>query len=45
MQLGDVYKTFSNTDKLKEDYIYNSSTNIEQGIKSFIDWFKNYYKY
>ena len=45
MQLGDVYKTFSNTDKLKEDYNYDSSTNIDQGIKFFIDWFKNYYKY
>ena len=45
MQLGDVYKTFSNTDKLKEDYNYDSSTNIDQGIKFFIDWFKNYYEY
>ncbi len=45
MQLGDVYKTFSDTNKLKEDYNYNPSTNIEQGISSFIDWFKDYYKY
>ena len=45
MQLGDVYKTFSDTNKLKEDYNYNPSTNIDQGISSFIDWFKDYYKY
>ncbi len=45
MQLGDVYKTFSDTNKLNEDYNYNPSTNIEQGISSFIDWFKDYYKY
>ena len=32
MQLGDVYKTFSDTNKLKEDYDYNPSTNIEQEL-------------
>ena len=45
MQLGDVYKTYSNTEKLKMDYNYDPSTEIHDGIKSFIGWFKKYYNY
>ena len=45
MQMGDVYNTFSDTNQLKNDYDYYPSTNIEDGIRQFIDWYKVYYNY
>ncbi len=43
MQMGDVKKTWANVDKLMKDYDYNPSTNIEQGIKEFIEWYVCFY--
>ena len=43
MQDGDVKKTYANVDGLIEDFNYKPSTNIEEGIKNFVDWFKEYY--
>ena len=44
IQKGDVFKTWANTDNLKKDINYDSSTNIDIGIKKFIKWYKNFYK-
>lgn len=44
MQMGDVKKTWANVDKLMKDYDYNPSTNIEQGIKEFIEWYQTNYR-
>lgn len=44
MQPGDVEKTWANVDQLIKDYNYSPNTSIKEGVKSFIDWFKNYYK-
>ena len=41
MQQGDVPKTFANVDELIKDYEYSPSTNIKNGIGSFVSWFKN----
>ncbi|MEG2339230.1 MAG: NAD-dependent epimerase/dehydratase family protein [Odoribacter sp.] len=41
MQAGDVYQTWADTTKLKEDYDYTPATPLETGIKHFIDWFKS----
>ena len=43
IQPGDVAITYSNTDKLNKDYNYRPSTPIEEGIKLFINWYKNYF--
>lgn len=43
MQPGDVYQTWADTSRLKEDFGYTPSTTLEEGIKQFITWFKNYY--
>ncbi|RED45334.1 UDP-glucuronate 4-epimerase [Winogradskyella eximia] len=43
MQPGDVERTWADVDELIKDYDYRPNTSIKQGVKSFIDWFKNYY--
>ena len=43
MQAGDVEKTWANVDDLIRDYGYRPNTPIEQGIDSFIGWYKQYY--
>ena len=44
MQVGDVYKTYGNNKNLVKKNKYKSFSNIEDGIKKFIDWYKNFYK-
>ena len=44
MQPGDVERTWANVDELIKDYDYRPNTPIKEGVKSFIDWFKVYYK-
>ena len=44
MQKGDVYTTFADTSKLELDYDYKPSTDIKEGVKLFIEWYKMYYK-
>lgn len=43
MQPGDVKKTFANINKAKKMLNFNPQTKIEQGIKNFINWYKEYY--
>lgn len=43
IQPGDVERTWADVSDLKERYQYCSSTDITSGVKSFIDWYKNYY--
>ena len=44
IQSGDVVKTWANVDGLIKDYGYSPSTNIENGVDKFIDWYLKYYK-
>ena len=44
MQPGDVERTWADVDALIRDYDYRPNTSIKDGVKSFIDWFKAYYK-
>ncbi len=44
MPPGDVKKTFANTKLLEEWIDYSPKTPIKQGIKSFIKWYKDFYK-
>lgn len=43
IQSGDVEKTWANVDALIKDYNYKPSTTLREGIKKFIDWFKEYH--
>lgn len=42
MQPGDVYQTWADTTKLREDYGYTPTTSLEEGIRRFTDWFKTF---
>lgn len=44
MQQGDVPQTFADTTKAKEKLGFNAKVGVEEGVSSFVDWFKDYYK-
>lgn len=44
IQPGDVPATMANLDDLWEFINFKPSTKIEDGVRSVITWFKNYYK-
>ena len=39
LQLGDIYKTHSNSNKIYKKINYKPSTGYKLGIKNFIDWY------
>ena len=43
IQPGDVEQTWANVDDLIKDYDYSPNTKLSEGIKEFINWFKDYY--
>lgn len=44
IQAGDVPKTFADIKETKKKLNWQAKTTIEEGIKKFIDWYKEYYK-
>jgi UDP-glucuronate 4-epimerase len=43
MQLGDVPDTYADVDALVEDVGYRPDTSIEEGVKRFVDWYREFY--
>ena len=43
MQKGDVAATWADTELLKTLTGFKAKTNIHNGIKKFINWYRNYY--
>lgn len=43
MQAGDVERTYADTDRLEAAIGYKPKTDIESGIKSFVDWYRTYH--
>ena len=43
MQPGDVPETFADVNDLAEDVGFKPATSIEEGIKKFVEWYKEYY--
>jgi len=43
MQDGDVVATWANVDDLIHNFNYNPNTDIQQGIKNFVEWYNSYY--
>ncbi|MCP3682789.1 MAG: SDR family NAD(P)-dependent oxidoreductase [bacterium] len=41
MQMGDVNKTYANISKAKKLLGYEPTVKIEEGIKKFVEWYKN----
>lgn len=44
MQPGDVYQTYADVTDLIEDFDFKPSTSIEEGLKKFAEWYREYYK-
>ena len=44
LQPGDVPDTYANVEELTEQFYYKPVTNIQDGIKQFVDWYRNYFK-
>lgn len=44
MQKGDIQKSFADIDKASKDLNYKPAVSIDQGVKAFIEWYKEYYK-
>ena len=43
MQAGDVYQTYADVDDLIRDYGFKPSTTVEEGLRRFVTWYKQYY--
>ena len=44
MQPGDVPATFADVDDLKSDIGFAPKTPIEDGVKRFVAWYREYYR-
>ena len=44
MQPGDVPDTFADSSDLKNDFGYHPSTPLRQGLESFFNWYKEFYR-
>src|SRR5689334_538395 len=44
LQLGDVPDTYADVEDLVRDVGYKPATTVEQGVKSFVEWYRGYYK-
>ena len=43
MQPGDVYQTYADVDDLIADFGFKPETSIEEGLRKFVKWYKEYY--
>ena len=43
-QIGDVYKTHASIEKIRQKIYFRPKFNISNGIKNFVEWYKEYYK-
>ena len=44
MQPGDVPVTWADTTALERDFGYKPSTPVEEGVRRFVEWYKEFYK-
>ena len=43
LQLGDVPDTYADVDDLVQEFDYKPSMNVQQGVKNFVKWYKEFY--
>ena len=43
MQMGDVMNTYANVDEMSKRFGYKPSTDINDGVKSFAEWYQEYF--
>ena len=44
LQAGDVPATFANTDELRLHTEFSPDTPIEEGVRRFVEWYRDYFK-
>lgn len=44
MQPGDVHDTYADVSDLEHDLGYRPATLLEDGVRSFVEWYKDFYK-
>jgi UDP-glucuronate 4-epimerase len=44
LQLGDVPDTYADVEELVRDVGYKPATTVEQGVKAFVEWYREYYR-
>lgn len=44
MQAGDVAATYADINNLNEEFGFQPSTSIDEGIKKFVNWYRSYYE-
>jgi UDP-glucuronate 4-epimerase len=44
LQSGDVAETFADVRELMEDLGYKPATPVEEGVRKFVDWYREYYR-
>jgi UDP-glucuronate 4-epimerase len=44
LQLGDVPDTYADVEDLVRDVGYRPATTVEQGVRAFVEWYREYYK-
>ena len=44
LQLGDVPDTYADVEDLVRDVGYKPATTVEEGIKAFVEWYREYYR-
>ena len=44
LQPGDVPDTYADVDDLVKVFEYKPSMNVKQGVKNFVNWYKEFYK-
>ena len=42
MQPGDVYQTYADVDDLIADFGFKPETSIEEGLRKFVEWYREY---
>ena len=45
MQPGDVATTYADVSELTQDFDYQPTTSLDEGIRRTVDWLKRYYQY
>lgn len=44
MQAGDVRVTYADIDELIRDFDYKPATSLDEGVRKFVGWYKEYYR-
>lgn len=44
MQNGDVYQTYADVSDLMEDFDFKPDTPLDEGLASFVSWYRTYYQ-